>query len=111
LEASNYVKYTEALSWAVSTMTGSSYGDVTPRSFPEVCLSLVIYIVGACILAKVFGDFASLMYLLSIEKTQERYFKFYFDKPIEINWNRLKNSARLITYQKASLSLLESITV
>lgn len=72
LDASTYVKYTEALSWAVSTMTGSSYGDVTPRSFSEVCLSLVIYVVGACVLAKVFGDFASLMYLLSIEKTQER---------------------------------------
>lgn len=53
-------------------MTGCSYGDVTPRSFNEVIVSLVIYVVGACILAKVFGDFASLMYLLSIEKAQER---------------------------------------
>lgn len=52
-------------------MGGCSFGDVSPVSFPEIIISLIIFIVGASVLAKVFSDFASLMHLLTINKIQE----------------------------------------
>lgn len=63
-------KYIDSLLWAVTTMTGCSFGDVTPKTVFEVLVSILFFLVGASALAKVFADFASLMYLLSIEKTQ-----------------------------------------
>jgi hypothetical protein len=53
-------------------MVGSSFGDITPRTFDEIVVSIVIFLVGASALAKVFADFADLIYLLSIEKTRQR---------------------------------------
>ena len=50
-------------------MTGCSFGDVSPRTFYEMLITLFIHLVGAAFLAKIFADFASLMYLLGIEKT------------------------------------------
>ena len=72
-DASNLRKYVDSLLWAVTTMSGCTFGDVTPRTTNEVLVCLIIFVVGASVLAKVFGDFASLNYLLSIESTQEKW--------------------------------------
>ena len=63
-------KYVDSLLWAVTTMAGCSFGDVTSITYFEMIMSILFFLVGASALAKVFADFASLMYLLSIEKTQ-----------------------------------------
>ena len=61
-------KYIDSSVWAVSTLTGCSFGDVTPRTVNEIFVSLIVFLIGMILLAKVFTDFASLMYLLDIEK-------------------------------------------
>ena len=71
-EAPNDVKYVDAIVISTTTLAGCSYGDVSPRSFNEIIWSLIIFLVGALILAKVFGDFAALMHLLAIENTQKK---------------------------------------
>jgi len=58
--------------WAVSTLVACSFGDVTPRTLQEVILSLVTLLVGVMLIAMIFSDFASLMYLLDIERSQAR---------------------------------------
>jgi len=62
------IKYIDSSVWAVSTLTGCSFGDVTPRTVNEILVSLAVFLTGTILLAIVFSDFASLMYLLDIEK-------------------------------------------
>ena len=68
-DATNSRKYLDSLLWAVSTMTGCTFGDVTARTFLEMLVTLFVFLIGASILAKTFGDFASLNHLLSVEST------------------------------------------
>lgn len=67
--AANNRKYIDSLLWAVGTMTGCTFGDVVAKTFYEILITLVFFLIGASILAKTFGDFASLNFLLSIEST------------------------------------------
>ena len=61
-------KYIDASVWAASTLNGCSYGDVTPRTVNEIIISLIVFLIGTLLLAKIFSDFSSLMYLLNIDK-------------------------------------------
>jgi Ion channel. len=72
VNAPNLEKYADSLIWAVSTMTGCSFGDVTPRTLNEIILSLLTFLIGMIVLAKTFSDFASLKFLLDEEKTQKK---------------------------------------
>lgn len=66
-EASLYEKYADSSVWAVSTLTGCSFGDVTPSTLEEVITSILIFLIGIILLAKIFTDFASIMHLLDAE--------------------------------------------
>lgn len=65
----------DACLWAVGTLAACSFGDVTPRTFEEVLLSLITLLTGVVLLAMIFSDFAKLMYLVDIERAQARYNK------------------------------------
>jgi hypothetical protein len=58
--------------WCTSTLIGSSYGDVNPRTFNEILISLVIMVLGAGVLGKIFADFTTLGYLLMVAKITEK---------------------------------------
>lgn len=62
----------DACLWAVGTLTACSFADVTPRTFEEILLSVITLLAGVMLLAMIFSDFASLMYLLDVEKTYSR---------------------------------------
>jgi hypothetical protein len=57
------VQYVKSLSWAVDTMTGSSFGDVTPQQLPEKYAGCIFMVLGATLYSKLFADFESLMML------------------------------------------------
>jgi len=67
-EAGVFEKYSFALNWAVASLTGNSFGDVTPKTYYENCLATVILVVGASVFSKNFADFNSLIQLLNQEK-------------------------------------------
>jgi hypothetical protein len=71
-DASHLEKYADSMVWAVSTLTGCSFGDVTPRTLNEILVSLVTFLLGMILLAKTFSDFASLKQLLDEERTQKK---------------------------------------
>ena len=75
--APNVQKYIDSSVWAVSTLTGCSFGDVTPRTVNEIIVSLLVFLTGMILLAIIFSDFASLMYLLDIEKDHIKYLLLY----------------------------------
>lgn len=66
----------DACLWAVGTLAACSFGDVTPHTFEEVFLSLITLLTGVVLLAMIFSDFASLMYLIDIERAQARLLKY-----------------------------------
>lgn len=68
--ADNVVRYIDSMSWAVSTLTGCSFGDVSPLTLNEILLSLATFLIGTILLAKIFSDFASLKNLLEAENVQ-----------------------------------------
>lgn len=65
-------KYIFSASWAVSTMTGNSYGDVTPQTMPEMILSLVMMVLGASFYGKLFADFATIMEIVRADKVEKK---------------------------------------
>jgi len=67
-------KYVDSAMWAVTALTGCSFGDVTPRTLQEVIISNVVFVIGILLLAKIFSDFASMLHLFDIEniKTREK---------------------------------------
>ena len=67
-----FEKYVEASAWSMSTLTGSSFGDVTPRTFEEVSLSIVILFIGLLTMAAVFSNISTLLYVLNRGNTQAR---------------------------------------
>lgn len=69
-DSSLFEKYADASVWAVSTLTGCSFQDVTPRTLEEVITSILIFLIGIMSLAKIFTDFASIMHLLDVENVQ-----------------------------------------
>jgi len=73
-DANLFVKYVDSAVWAVTTLTGCSFGDVTPRTLQEVIISDFVFITGILLLAKIFSDFASVLYLFNLEnlKTREK---------------------------------------
>lgn len=88
--ASILVKYTDATDWAVGALTGCNFADVTPHTLEEVLLTIVIFLVGILLLAKIFSDFASLFSLLDSENTQSKFYSILSIKQIEIGQNLLK---------------------
>ena len=69
LNGTSLERYVDSMSWAVGSMTGSSFSDVTPLTLNEILMSLVAFLTGTILLAKIFSDFASLKHLLRIEET------------------------------------------
>ena len=67
-----FVKYVDAAVWAVTTLTGCSFGDVTPRTLQEVILSDFVFVIGILLLAKIFSDFASVLHLFNLEEIKTR---------------------------------------
>jgi len=67
-----FVKYVDAAMWAVTTLTGCSFGDVTPRTLQEVIISNFVFVTGILLLAKIFSDFASVLYLFNLEHIKAR---------------------------------------
>ena len=70
-----FVKYVDAAMWAVTTLTGCSFGDVTPRTLQEVIISNFVFVIGILLLAKIFSDFASVLHLLNLEDIKARYWE------------------------------------
>lgn len=76
-DASILIKYTYATDWAVGALTGCNFADVTPQTLQEVILTIIIFLMGILLLAKIFSDFASLFYLLDTENSQAKFFIFF----------------------------------
>ena len=64
--------YLDSLSWAVATMTGTSYGDVSPTTNYEIFISIIMMILGASFYGKVFADFEKIMQVMRKERMDKK---------------------------------------
>ena len=70
-DKSYYYLYISSFNWAVSCMTGNSFGDVTPWTNWEMFASILFMVLGGAFYGKIFADFDCIMHLQrgeSIEK-------------------------------------------
>ena len=65
-------QYVLGLEWAVSTMTGSCFGDVFPTSDIEIFASVLIMVIGSTFYCQIFADFETIIYILRLEKLEKR---------------------------------------
>ena len=65
--------YLDSLVWAVSAMTGASYGDVTPNTSQEIVISVMMLVIGASFYGKVFADFEKIIQINKLEKIEKKY--------------------------------------
>ena len=63
--------YLDSSVWAVSAMTGASYGDVTPNTIIEIILAVFMMILGASFYGKVFADFEKIIQINLSEKLEK----------------------------------------
>jgi hypothetical protein len=70
--AGNLEKYAHSVSWAIGNLLGCSFKEVTPRTFGEVILSIIMFIFGTIIVAKIFSDFANLKHLMDFEVSERK---------------------------------------
>lgn len=69
----NFVdQYVLALEWAVSSMTGSCFGDVTPTTNLEVLTSVIIMVIGSTFYCQIFADFETIIYVSRMEKLEKK---------------------------------------
>ena len=66
-------KYLDSFVWAVSAMTGASFGDVTPNTEFEIVLSIIMMILGASFYGKVFADFEKIIHIYLKDKLEKLY--------------------------------------
>ena len=69
-------QYILALEWAVSSMTGSCFGDVIPMTDIEVLASVIIMVIGSTFYGQIFADFESIIYVSRMEKLEKKFFFF-----------------------------------
>ena len=69
-------QYILALEWAVSSMTGSCFGDVVPMTDIEVFASVIIMVIGSTFYGQIFADFESIIYVSRMEKLEKKFFFF-----------------------------------
>ena len=69
-------QYVLGLEWAVSTMTGSCFGDVFPTSNLEIFASVLIMVIGSTFYCQIFADFETIIYILRLEKLEKRFIFF-----------------------------------
>ena len=62
-------RYVDASLWCMSTITGSSFGDVTPETRAEKILALIMMPMGAIFFVKIFSDFVE---ILGLNQSEER---------------------------------------
>ena len=72
VNGSLFRKYIESLMWAVSTMTGSSFGDVTPFTNFEILISTIMMVLGASFYAKIFADFVSMISFVRSDRQEKK---------------------------------------
>ena len=64
--------YIYSVSWAICTMTGNSFGDVSPKTDWEMVVSLVIMVLGVTFYAKTISDLQGLLYFINSAKIENR---------------------------------------
>jgi len=69
-------EYVLAMEWAVSTMTGTCFGDVFPITSLEIFSSVIIMVVGSTFYGQIFADFETIIYVSRFEKLEKRLFFF-----------------------------------
>lgn len=62
--------YITALYWCVTTLTTIGYGDITPKTPPQIIFTMVVQIMGAGMYGYMIGNLASLIANLDIAKAQ-----------------------------------------
>ena len=65
-------QYILALEWAVSSMTGSCFGDVVPTTKIEIFASVIIMIIGSTFYCQIFADFETIIYITRFEKLEKK---------------------------------------
>jgi len=68
-------EYVLAMEWAVSTMTGTCFGDVVPMTSIEIFASVIIMVVGSTFYGQIFADFEAIIYVSRFEKLEKRFIK------------------------------------
>lgn len=69
-------QYILALEWAVSTMTGTCFGDVFPTTDIEIFATVIIMVIGSTFYCQIFADFETIIYVLRLENLQKMYIFF-----------------------------------
>ena len=64
------------LEWAVSTMTGTCFGDVFPTTDIEIFATVIIMVIGSTFYCQIFADFETIIYVLRLENLQKMYIFF-----------------------------------
>jgi hypothetical protein len=64
--------YTDSALWAICSMEGNTVGDVSPRTSPEISLTVIVMVLGASFYAQIFGDFQSIMNITRKEDKEQR---------------------------------------
>jgi hypothetical protein len=65
-------QYILSMEWAVSTMNGLCYGNVSGVTGAEITISIIVMVIGASFYAKVFADFETIIRLSRKDKLEKR---------------------------------------
>ena len=68
-----YSKYISSLSWGVATMTGCSFGDVSPGNFLENFITMIMMVFGASFYGKIFADFESILAFMHGDSSEKKF--------------------------------------
>ena len=67
-----WTKYTSSLYWAIATLTGVGYGDISARTTSERIIAIIASIGGSTVFGFIIGNIATIMEAVDARGTQYR---------------------------------------